>query len=327
MVAPGPVPFGRAAHLRTDPACADRPERREPRRAPSLARRRRDRRRPSGLSAARRRATRTRAGPQAEQHEPDRAGDRDRRVRASRPSVRPYVSSTCVDVGTTTIRFGASRYGPFAPVTFQFGKYDSFTSTGLPISETSKEILSTVELHVGDLGRRRPTRLRVREVARLHALPVPRAGLRVRGAELGAVHPPRRGRALPPVLHLRLGTGRRVPGWPQHFEYFGRRRQRREHDGLVVEPDDEVAVRRPGRPSSPSTLVGRGPAIGGFCGMSFTSVSSGWRPRASASPASTPCSSGRRASAGAARRGRSRSECRTRARAPGSTGAASTRRR
>src|SRR5689334_20515594 len=40
--------------------------------------------------------------------------------------------------------FGARRYGPFAPDTFQFGKNDSFTSTGFPMSETSKEILSTV---------------------------------------------------------------------------------------------------------------------------------------------------------------------------------------
>src|SRR5882757_5947405 len=58
--------------------------------------------------------------------------------------VRPYVSFTCFDVGTTTIRLGASRYGPFAPDTFQLGKYDSFTSTGFPISDTSKEIVSTV---------------------------------------------------------------------------------------------------------------------------------------------------------------------------------------
>src|SRR3954447_14691768 len=42
------------------------------------------------------------------------------------------------------MRFGARRYGPLAPETFQFGKYDSFTSTGLPISETSNEIESTV---------------------------------------------------------------------------------------------------------------------------------------------------------------------------------------
>ncbi len=58
--------------------------------------------------------------------------------------VRPYVSCTCFEVGTTTIKLGANRYGPSAPDTFQLGKYDSFTSTGLPISDTSKEILSTV---------------------------------------------------------------------------------------------------------------------------------------------------------------------------------------
>src|SRR6516162_4095974 len=40
--------------------------------------------------------------------------------------------------------FGASRYGPLAPFTCQFGKYDSLISTGLPTSDTSNEILSTV---------------------------------------------------------------------------------------------------------------------------------------------------------------------------------------
>ena len=57
--------------------------------------------------------------------------------------VSPYVNDTSFDVGTTTIRFGASRYGPFAPFTFQFGKYDVLISTGLPISETWNEIEST----------------------------------------------------------------------------------------------------------------------------------------------------------------------------------------
>src|SRR5262245_37530046 len=41
------------------------------------------------------------------------------------------------------MKFGETRYGPLAPCAFQFGKYDVFTSTGLPISDTWKEILST----------------------------------------------------------------------------------------------------------------------------------------------------------------------------------------
>ena len=35
-------------------------------------------------------------------------------------------------VGITTIRFGVTRYGPSAPDTFQFGKYEDFTITGTP---------------------------------------------------------------------------------------------------------------------------------------------------------------------------------------------------
>src|SRR4051794_41135122 len=38
----------------------------------------------------------------------------------------------------TTIWLGETRYGPLAPVAFQLGKYDAFTSTGLPIWSTSK---------------------------------------------------------------------------------------------------------------------------------------------------------------------------------------------
>src|SRR6478609_11373670 len=42
----------------------------------------------------------------------------------------------------TTIRFGDTRYGPSAPDTSQFGKYDAFTSTGTPTSSTENEIVS-----------------------------------------------------------------------------------------------------------------------------------------------------------------------------------------
>ena len=46
----------------------------------------------------------------------------------------------------TTIRLGATRQGPLAPVACQLGKYDVFTSTGDPVWSTSKLIRSSVVL-------------------------------------------------------------------------------------------------------------------------------------------------------------------------------------
>src|SRR5690349_17898367 len=40
------------------------------------------------------------------------------------------------------MKFGATRYGPSAPDTFQLGKNDVRTSTGLPVSDTWNEIES-----------------------------------------------------------------------------------------------------------------------------------------------------------------------------------------
>ena len=45
-------------------------------------------------------------------------------------------------VGTTTIMFGPTRYGPLAPVTSQLGKNDVRTNTGVPTLSTSKDIES-----------------------------------------------------------------------------------------------------------------------------------------------------------------------------------------
>src|SRR3954468_4895023 len=42
------------------------------------------------------------------------------------------------------MKLGVARYGPCAPLTFQFGKYDTFTSTGTPGLATSKETPSSV---------------------------------------------------------------------------------------------------------------------------------------------------------------------------------------
>ncbi len=44
----------------------------------------------------------------------------------------------------TTIWLGVMRYGPFAPCTFQFGKYEALTWIGVPTRSTSKEIVSVV---------------------------------------------------------------------------------------------------------------------------------------------------------------------------------------
>src|SRR5256885_7957564 len=46
----------------------------------------------------------------------------------------------------TTIRLGATRQGPLAPVACQLGKYDVFTSTGDPVRSTSKLIRSSLVL-------------------------------------------------------------------------------------------------------------------------------------------------------------------------------------
>ena len=51
------------------------------------------------------------------------------------------------------MKFGVARYGPSAPSTFQFGKYDAFTSTGSPTRSTWNEIESSSACTVGDLDR------------------------------------------------------------------------------------------------------------------------------------------------------------------------------
>src|SRR5690349_3872237 len=42
------------------------------------------------------------------------------------------------------MKFGLTRYGPSAPLTFQFGKYDTLTSTGTPTSSTENDTVSEV---------------------------------------------------------------------------------------------------------------------------------------------------------------------------------------
>ena len=55
-----------------------------------------------------------------------------------------YVSVTSLLVGTTTMKFGVARYGPSAPDTVQFGKYDVFTITGTPVRDTWNDTESSV---------------------------------------------------------------------------------------------------------------------------------------------------------------------------------------
>src|SRR4051812_43278278 len=52
----------------------------------------------------------------------------------------------------TTMRLGVTWYGPSAPSTFQFGKYDIFTRIGDPIRSTSKSMLSVVVVMLRTLG-------------------------------------------------------------------------------------------------------------------------------------------------------------------------------
>src|ERR1700722_15501216 len=47
---------------------------------------------------------------------------------------------TSLEVGTTTMRFGLTRYGPVAPVACQRGKYEILTNTGTPTRLTWNEI-------------------------------------------------------------------------------------------------------------------------------------------------------------------------------------------
>ena len=120
--------------------------------------------------------------------------------------------------------------------------------------------------------------LRRREIARLHALPVARPGLRVRGvrARRGS---PTTARSCTPT---RPACAARRPAETFHACVPTLR---------VLRPLGNV-VSTTGSWSSPTTrslfatsytfqsfscLSGAGPAIGGFCGMSFTSVRSGLR--------------------------------------------------
>ena len=54
------------------------------------------------------------------------------------------VSSTCLLVGTTTMKLGVARHGPSAPSAVQFGYHDVFTITGTPVRDTSNWIDDSV---------------------------------------------------------------------------------------------------------------------------------------------------------------------------------------
>src|SRR5581483_1309955 len=68
------------------------------------------------------------------------------------------------------MRLGVTRYGPCAPSTFQFGKYEDFTRIGVPVRSTSKSIVSnpvrtfvTVACGSGRTGGVSPSRTRVHD--------------------------------------------------------------------------------------------------------------------------------------------------------------------
>ncbi len=70
-------------------------------------------------------------------------------------------------VGTTTIRLGVTRQGPSAPCACQLGKYETFTSTGVPSVLTWKfsdwsptRTSETVVGATGTTGARAPGRTR-----------------------------------------------------------------------------------------------------------------------------------------------------------------------
>src|SRR3954447_9564604 len=76
----------------------------------------------------------------------------------------------------TTMKFGVTRYGPSAPSTFQLGKYDVFTRTGVPTWSTSKSIVSvpvarllTVAFATGRAGGVSPSVTRAHEDGPLSA--------------------------------------------------------------------------------------------------------------------------------------------------------------
>ena len=60
-------------------------------------------------------------------------------------------------VGTTTMKFGITRYGPVAPEATQFGKYDVLTTTGTPTRSTVKvmSVFVSLMLLTFTAGRRR----------------------------------------------------------------------------------------------------------------------------------------------------------------------------
>src|SRR5205823_1956093 len=88
-------------------------------------------------------------------------------------------------------RLGATRQGPLAPEAFQLGKYDVFTSTGVPGRSTSKEMRSSLVwiplTFAGVTGRRagRSMRTSLPAVAAAPAVSVRARRTRTRGHSFG----------------------------------------------------------------------------------------------------------------------------------------------
>ena len=179
--------------------------------------------------------------------------DGDRRARPSRRLVRPYVSCTCVRRGDDDHQVRREPVRTLRAADLPVREVRLLHLDRLADLGDVERDLVDGRLHVRDLAGVDRTRLRVREVGGLDALPVLRARLRVRGAELVAVHPPRRGRALPAVLHLGSALDvpvvRRRPSTSSTSAAVG---SVGEHDRLAGPCRRRDRCSRPRRPSSRS---------------------------------------------------------------------------
>ena len=241
--------------------------------------------------------------------------------------VRPYVSVTSCDVGTTTIRFGASRYGPFAPLHLPVREVRLLDLDRLAdLGDVERDLVDRA-VHVADLRGRDASSAR-RSRGRWPSTRCQSLGprLRERDVERVAVHPPRRDRALPRLevrlrrcrVGERLAPALRVRAAVQLGD-----------DRLLAHPDDEIAVATWYTFQSLSLLsrrAGDRRVLRDVLHQREARVLS--RPSRSLSGVHEHEVAHAEHLQVLARTGRSRLPgCRTRGRAPGSTDAASTRRR
>ena len=156
--------------------------------------------------------------------------------------VVPYTSFTCLLVGTTTMKFGVARYGPVAPSTSQFGKYDAFTITGTPVRDTSNSMLSSVEWMFETVTGGSAFFGVLRAFSCVACCQLLRAVRGQRAVERGGVVEPRDRGALPRARARRPSCRPGAAGLPSHFQ-LGSSCMPVDHDRLVRERRDERGVR------------------------------------------------------------------------------------